>query len=179
MGAPAPHRRAVAAGPGCQVSRSRRLTAPQSWFAAIDFTDATAAAARIASEFDGWAPELTALITHSDTPPVLRPLYTLPTGHRWDRVPGVTLLGDAAHLTAPNGEGANLAMYDGSELAKAIAAHPGDAETALTEYEQVMFARSAEAAADGSQGHELLFGEGTPYALLGMDTDGRPSSHRG
>ena len=32
------------------------VTEPQSWFAALDFTDAAAAAARIAQEFDGWAP---------------------------------------------------------------------------------------------------------------------------
>ncbi len=72
-----------------------QLRKPQDWFAAIDFTDSAAAAARIAAEFGGWAPELTALITDADTPPVLRPLNALPIGHRWDRVPGVTLLGDA------------------------------------------------------------------------------------
>ncbi|MFD7554514.1 FAD-dependent oxidoreductase [Streptomyces sp. NPDC059835] len=120
------------------------LSRPRDWFAAIDFTDAAAATARIAAEFDGWAPELTALITDSDTPPVLRPHYALPSGHRWDRVPGVTLLGDAAHLQPPNGEGANLAMYDGAELGSALAAHPDDVEAALTEYEQAMFPRSAE-----------------------------------
>ncbi|MEO6086648.1 MAG: FAD-dependent monooxygenase, partial [Umezawaea sp.] len=65
------------------------LTKPQEWFADIDF--ASTATARIAAEFDGWAPELTALITDGDTPPVLRILHTLPIGHRWDRVPGVTL----------------------------------------------------------------------------------------
>ncbi|MFI1028519.1 FAD-dependent oxidoreductase [Streptomyces sp. NPDC020951] len=119
------------------------LSKPQDWFAAIDFTDPTAAATRIAQEFYGWAPELTALITDSDTAPLLRPHYTLPVGHRWDRVPGATLIGDAAHLIPPNGEGANLAMLDGAELAEALAAHPDDIETALTEYEQAMFPRSA------------------------------------
>ncbi|BCM72787.1 MULTISPECIES: FAD-dependent oxidoreductase [Streptomyces] len=122
------------------------LSEPQEWFTAVDFTDAAAATARIAEEFDGWAPELTALITDTDTPPVLRPLYALPAEHRWDRVPGVTLLGDAAHLSAPNGEGANLAMLDGAELGKALAAHPDDTEAALTAYEQAMFPRSTEAA---------------------------------
>lgn len=97
---------------------------PQDWIARLDATDAAALTARVAKEFDGWAPELTALITDSDTPPALRPIFTLPAGHRWDRVPGVTLLGDAAHLRAPNGEGANLAMQDGAELGRALAARP-------------------------------------------------------
>ncbi len=32
------------------------LAEPQEWFAAIDFTDAAASTARIAAEFEGWAP---------------------------------------------------------------------------------------------------------------------------
>ncbi|MFI1831787.1 FAD-dependent oxidoreductase [Streptomyces olivaceoviridis] len=170
---------ALAPGKGIQAHRERgdtlhtyvALTEPRDWFAAIDFTDATAAATRISREFDGWAPELTALITDSDTPLVPRPLYALPIGLRWDRVPGVTLLGDAAHLAAPNGEGANLAMYDGAELGRALAAHPGDTEAALAEYEQAMFPRGAEAAAEGAQLHELLFGADTPHGLLDVFTE--------
>jgi 2-polyprenyl-6-methoxyphenol hydroxylase-like FAD-dependent oxidoreductase len=165
---------ALAPGKGIHAHRERGgtlhayvgLTEPQDWFAAIDFTDVAAATTRIAQEFEGWAPELTALITDSDTAPVLRPFNALPIGHRWDRVPGVTLLGDAAHLSVPNGEGANLAMYDGAELGKAIAAHPDDVEVALTGYEQAMFPRATEAAAEGTQLHEFLFGDNAPHGLL-------------
>ncbi|GAA3822075.1 NAD(P)/FAD-dependent oxidoreductase [Streptomyces coacervatus] len=148
------------------------LSRPQDWFAAIDFTDAAAATARIAAEFEGWAPELTALITDSDTPPVLRPHYALPTGHRWDRVPGVTLLGDAAHLTAPNGEGANLAMLDGAELGEALARHPDDTEAALAEYERAMFPRSAEAATfDGAEVLGIDSDDNTAQRLINMFAD--------
>jgi 2-polyprenyl-6-methoxyphenol hydroxylase-like FAD-dependent oxidoreductase len=99
------------------------LTEPLDWFRSIDFDDPAAATERIAREFDGWAPELTALITDSDTAPVHRPHYALPVGLRWARVPGVTLLGDAAHVAAPDGEGANLAMQDAAALGAALAAH--------------------------------------------------------
>ncbi|MEU5637886.1 NAD(P)/FAD-dependent oxidoreductase [Streptomyces rishiriensis] len=165
---------ALAPGKGIQAHRESggtlhtyvALTEPQDWFAAVDFTDPAAAIARIAQEFDGWAPELTALITDSDTPPVLRPLNALPAGHRWDRVPGATLLGDAAHVSAPDGEGANLAMYDGAELGEAIAAHPDDVEAALTAYERAMFRRSAETAADAARLHELMFGADAPHGLI-------------
>lgn len=148
------------------------LSGPQDRFAAIDFTDAAAATARIAEEFAGWAPELTALITDCDIPPVLRLLYALPTGHRWDRVPGVTLVGDAAHLTAPNGEGANLAMLDGAELAKALSAHPDDIDAALTEYEQAMFTRSSEAATffDGEEAHGIDSDNNTAHGLIAAFT---------
>ncbi|MFJ3644244.1 FAD-dependent oxidoreductase [Streptomyces sp. NPDC090108] len=121
------------------------LSKPLEWFDGIDFTDRAGSTARIAREFDGWAPEFTALIADSDTDLLVRPHYALPTGLRWDRVPGVTLVGDAAHLSPPNGEGANLAMLDGAELAQALAAHPDDVETALSVYEQAMFPRSEQA----------------------------------
>ncbi|MFK0294413.1 FAD-dependent oxidoreductase [Streptomyces sp. NPDC090442] len=142
------------------------LFKPLEWFAGIDFTDPVSAAARIAQEFDGWAPELTALITDGDTAPVLRPANALPNEHRWDRVPGVTLLGDAAHLTASNGEGANLAMLDGAELGKALAAYPGDVEAALSEYEQAMFPRSAAAAAEGALFYETVFDDDAAQRLI-------------
>src|SRR5580698_11274791 len=140
------------------------------WVAGIDFTDATAAAARVAAEFDGWAPALTALITDGETAPVLRMIYTLPDGHRWDRVPGVTLLGDAAHLMPPSGDGANLAMLDGAELGLAIAAHPDDAEAALAAYEAAMFPRSEAFAADAREILDLCLGERAPFGLIELLT---------
>jgi 2-polyprenyl-6-methoxyphenol hydroxylase-like FAD-dependent oxidoreductase len=147
-----------------------QLTRPAEWFAGIDFGDAAAATALVAAEFDGWAPALTALITDGDTPPVLRMIHALPNGHRWDRVPGVTLLGDAAHLAPPAGEGANLAMFDGAELGEAIAAHRGDIEAALGAYEAALFPRSQSAAADAHQILELCLGERAPFGLVDFFT---------
>jgi 2-polyprenyl-6-methoxyphenol hydroxylase-like FAD-dependent oxidoreductase len=143
------------------------LTKPLAWIAGIDFGDPEAAKARVAAEFDGWAKELTALITDGETDPVLRRIHALPNGHRWERVPGVTLLGDAAHLMPPDGEGANLAMYDGAELGKAIAAHPGDLEAALVEYEEAMFVRSANAAVEAAKTFGICFDDSNaPHGLI-------------
>jgi 2-polyprenyl-6-methoxyphenol hydroxylase-like FAD-dependent oxidoreductase len=73
------------------------LARPQDWFAGIDFTDPAAATARIVQEFDGWAPELTALVTDGETAPVLRTIYTLP-----DRPPlGPDTGGDPARRRRP------------------------------------------------------------------------------
>ncbi|MEU0876988.1 NAD(P)/FAD-dependent oxidoreductase [Lentzea sp. NPDC005914] len=136
---------------------------PLEWFSTIDVTDPS----QVAAQFEGWAPELTALITESDTVPLLRPHYSLPAGLRWDRVPGVTLIGDAAHLTVANGEGANLAMLDGAELAKALATH-SDVEAALNEYEQAMFERAVQTNADAEDLLEIMFGDEGTQRLLDM-----------
>lgn len=146
------------------------LSKPKAWVEEIDFSDAKTARTRVAQEFAGWAPELRALIADGDTAPVPRPIHALPAGQRWQRVPGVTLLGDAAHLSPPDGEGANLAMYDGAELGQAIAAHRENLEIALAEYEEAMFARSERAAPEAARTFELCFGATAPHGLIALLT---------
>jgi len=150
------------------------LNQPEDWIAAIDFSDPASAKAQVAAQFDGWAPALTALITEAETAPVPRPIHTLPVGHRWDRIRGVTLLGDAAHLMIPSGEGANLAMLDGAELGAALAAHRDDVEAALAAYEKELFLRSASAAAEAIELMNLLLGDGAPGSLVDMFTGHQP-----
>ena len=147
------------------------LNKPKDWIDSIDFSDPVTALACVAKEFNGWSPKLTALITDSETDPVPWPIHALPVEHRWDRVPGVTLLGDAAHLMSPfAGEGANLAMYDGAELGKAIAANPGDAEAALIAYEKDLFPRSASAAAEADRNLKLFFDDSAPQSVVDLFT---------
>jgi 2-polyprenyl-6-methoxyphenol hydroxylase-like FAD-dependent oxidoreductase len=150
------------------------LNRPADWIAGLDFSNQTTVAMIVAKEFQGWAPALTALITDGETVPVPRVLHALPLEHRWDRVPGVTLLGDAAHLMAPSGEGANLAMYDGAELGQALAANPGDVEAALVEYEKSLFPRSAFEAAEAERILQTCFGDRAPQSLLDFFASHQP-----
>jgi 2-polyprenyl-6-methoxyphenol hydroxylase-like FAD-dependent oxidoreductase len=88
--------------------------------------------------FTGWDPSLTALIRAADREATRRTIETMPVGTRWEHRPGVTLIGDAAHLMPPVGEGANQAMLDAAELARELAAAP---DQAIRTYEEAMFDR--------------------------------------
>jgi 2-polyprenyl-6-methoxyphenol hydroxylase-like FAD-dependent oxidoreductase len=137
------------------------------WADGIDFTDPAAARAAVSAEFAGWDLSLRELITGSDTALIPRLIHALPVGHRWDRIPGVTLLGDAAHLMSPfAGEGANLAMLDGAELGLALAGHPGDVEAALVAYEATLFPRSEASAAESAANMAIIFAADAPRGLL-------------
>ncbi|HEY3506361.1 MAG TPA: NAD(P)/FAD-dependent oxidoreductase [Actinocatenispora sp.] len=121
------------------------LRVAEDWHRALEFADSAAVRRHLLGAYPGWHDRLLDLLRQADdlTP---RPLYALPAGHRWPRVPGMTLLGDAAHLMPPLGLGANLAILDGSDLALALATEPTVAD-ALRAYEEVMLPRGADAAA--------------------------------
>jgi 2-polyprenyl-6-methoxyphenol hydroxylase-like FAD-dependent oxidoreductase len=97
-------------------------------------------------------------------------IHALPDDHHWRRVPGVTLIGDAAHLMPPSGDGANLAMFDGAELGKAVAAHPGDIQTALAAYEEALFARTEPFYAQAHAMLDLLLGDRAPFGFVELFT---------
>jgi 2-polyprenyl-6-methoxyphenol hydroxylase-like FAD-dependent oxidoreductase len=130
---------------------------PQDWHAAagIDLGDQRAVEVGLLKMFDGWDESLRYILRNSDSGFVNRSLSVLPAPHTWEHVPGVTLLGDAAHLMPPVGLGANLAMLDGSDLAHALVAE-SSVDDAVHAYQNIMLPRSIEAATGSAQGLDHL-----------------------
>lgn len=155
------------------------VRADRSWLDGIDFTDTETAKKAVLEEFADWHPDLRALVSDADGELVPRSIVALPVGHRWGRVPGVTLLGDAAHVMSPfAGEGANSAMLDAAELAQALIRHPGDTETALAAYEEAMFARAEAAAADSAANLDLCLADDAPRGLVAQFAAAIPEGDR-
>lgn len=156
--------------PGGDLQIYAAIQAPEDWVSSVDFTEARTAKAALLQRYASWSGELQMLISDADAPLIPRPIYTLPVGHRWDHVPGVTVLGDAAHLMPPVGEGANLALVDGGQLAQVIADYPSDTEAAVSQYEQAMFVRAEAAAVESAHRYGALFAKDAAKSLLAIFT---------
>ncbi|MEU9022712.1 NAD(P)/FAD-dependent oxidoreductase [Actinomadura sp. NPDC048394] len=153
---------------GGHVKVYAQFRAPLDWHAHLDLADVEAVRSSLLALFDGWTAPVLELLHHG-TAFVHRPLYVLPVGHTWTHIPGVTLLGDAAHLMPPLGAGANLAMIEGAELAECIATGPADLDAAMRAFEERMWARAGGWAKITTDGLERLVSPDPAEALALFD----------
>ena len=142
----------------------------EDWFATsgIPFDDPAAARVRLIDLFTGWDSRFTALIAACDDTILPRSITTLPVGLTWPSTPGITLIGDAAHLMPPVGQGANMALLDGALLGLALAAHPDDFPAAVKEYEREMFERTSAAGRMSAHIQEILTSPDASQKMLGF-----------
>ncbi|TFK82273.1 monooxygenase [Polyporus arcularius HHB13444] len=139
-------------------------------------SDPAAARKVLLKKFAGWAPWMLKLIECCDDAAIYpRPLYMLPVGHKWEHIPGVTIIGDAAHQMSPfSGAGANLAMQDALELGLALAKLFADGkaadraalEAAVKEVEVEMCARAARVADMSKTNLDAFVNPGAPQTAL-------------
>ena len=151
------------------------LQKPETWLkeVGVDWSDAHAAKNfMLDQEYKDWNEELKSLIAHANPDIVPRSLYMLPTDFSWTSKPGLTLLGDAAHLMTPfAGEGVNMAMVDALDLSKAIAkaGSEGGSTTlldAIKAFEESMLERSHEKMEETWRNLELFFRPDAPREFV-------------
>ena len=145
----------------------------EQWMKESDFDihDPKAVKEHLRLQFQDWKHPLgKAPLATADNAITPRSLYVLPVGHRWESKKGLTLLGDAAHLTSPfAGEGVNLAMTDAMKLAKAITdgLDQKDIYKHIRTFELDMFERATPIQAlSEEQGRLMFFTPGAPRATI-------------
>ncbi|CAL9433788.1 FAD-dependent oxidoreductase [Streptomyces sp. enrichment culture] len=153
---------------GGHVKVYAQFRAPLDRHADLDRAGDEAVRVRLPALFEGWAAPVLDLLRRSARF-VRRPLHVLPVPHTWAHVPGVTLLGDAAHLMPPLGAGANLAMLEGAELAEAVATCPGDPDEAVRAFEERMWERAGRWGRITADGLERLVSADPAEALALFD----------
>jgi len=159
----------MAFGDGCAVQAQRQgngslqtygsLRVPEDFLSTcgIDWTNKdTAGKEYVEKFFSHVSPDLQRVMLESRDGLIPRPLYELPVGFKWDHRPGVTLIGDAAHVFTPfAGEGVNTGMTDALVLAQEMVKYMHDEKTlddSVRDYEENMFPRAAKAAAKTLKG---------------------------
>jgi 2-polyprenyl-6-methoxyphenol hydroxylase-like FAD-dependent oxidoreductase len=135
----------------------------------IDFSNPENPRKYFLETFSDWDDSLKVLI--KEAPAFIpRGCYMLPTDHTWKSHSGVTLIGDAAHLMSPfAGEGANMAMLDGANLAVAIAeiVHNGkDLATTIENFERDMHNIVAGLAIESAENIDMFMSDDSPHAVV-------------
>lgn len=132
----------------------------------IDFKNVKQVLEWFKKEFVNWNNIWLELFGHQETEFIPRPLNAMPLDQHWEPQADITLLGDAAHLLPPNGEGVNTAMLDALDLSENLTNGKfTDLKSAIADYENKMFARFVE---EGKTTEEMINWMHSPDGLKVM-----------
>jgi len=118
---------------------------PENWIetSGIDFNNGDEVYAFLVGFYADWNPKIFTLFKACKKF-IVRPLNYFPTDQHWEAKANVTLLGDAAHLMPPSGEGVNTAMLDALDLSEYLTnGEFSDLKSAIAAYETKMRARAS------------------------------------
>lgn len=125
--------------------------------------------------FGPYSKEMQGIILNSDGP--FRPwiMYYFPTDRlNWQPVPGVTLIGDAAHVTTPFvGDGVNCAMRDSCILAGKLK-ELGITDEAVAAYEKEMFPFAIDVITRSLMSQAMFFEKESPKTFIEVMSSGKP-----
>ena len=135
----------------------------------VDFNDIDAVKKYLLQDklFGKYSQSMQDIIRHSEGP--FRPwlMYHMPTDRlNWSPSPGVTLIGDAAHVTTPFvGDGVNCAMRDAVILVDKIKEF-GVTDRAVAEYEKDMFPYAIDVISRSVASGKMFFAEDAPKTFI-------------
>jgi len=133
------------------------------------FSDRTQLNKWFKTTFAEWNSLWFELFENVDLPMLMRPQYCIPPDQTWEAQSNITMLGDAAHIMAPSGEGVNLAMLDALELSECFTNEKlDDLQTAIAAYETSMRQRAAEEATTSSEMIEWMHAENAQEKIINL-----------
>lgn len=127
---------------------------PEDWLqtSGIDFKNSQAVSNYLKDFYKDWNPVFHSLFNACDHF-TARPLNYFPADQNWTAKDNVTIIGDAAHLMPPSGEGVNTAMLDALDLCEHLTNDTYyDLQAAIGAYEQKMRSRAALLAEEAIEG---------------------------
>ena len=117
------------------------INKPEDWSKGLKNSDSITLRQLALNEVKEWSSHYHDIINNFEEGTiVVRNLYTLPSGITWESKgnDGICLIGDAAHLMFPSGDGVNVGLSDASYLAEKIMTC-NNLTQAIKEYEEWMF----------------------------------------
>lgn len=132
---------------------------PEDWITTcgIDFNNSRQVYDHLVGFYRGWNPVFYPLFKACNRF-VPRPLNYFPLDQHWHAQATITLIGDAAHLMPPSGEGVNTAMLDALDVSECFTnGEFKELQAAIGAYEQRMRARAAVLGQEALEGIKTFF----------------------
>jgi 2-polyprenyl-6-methoxyphenol hydroxylase-like FAD-dependent oxidoreductase len=142
--------------------------ADETYLKTIDFANKEQVLAWFRHDFPGWGDLWQELLEQVELPFISIPIYCMPLDQTWETVPGLTMIGDAAHLMPPfAGEGVNMAMRDALDLSECLCSDSfDDIQSAIAHYEREMRKRASAAARESLENGDVMHSAGALQHLL-------------